>query len=66
MFYEDKQRWSYTFQNLAYITRLQSIMTSYESASHKYIKLAIFATSFIENELNLFSFIINLSNFGII
>jgi deoxycitidine kinase/deoxyguanosine kinase len=38
-FYGDKQRWSYTFQNVAYITRMSSIVEKINNSQKKYIIL---------------------------
>ena len=37
LFYQDKKRWSYTFQNIAYITRMQKIVDVLVNSSKKYI-----------------------------
>lgn len=37
LFYGDKQRWSYTFQNIAYITRMQKIVDVLMNSTKKYI-----------------------------
>ncbi|ARF09981.1 deoxynucleoside kinase [Indivirus ILV1] len=36
-FYEDKTRWSYTFQNIAYITRMNHIVDKIMNSLNKYI-----------------------------
>ena len=36
-FYDDKKRWAYTFQNVAYITRMMSIIDKIKNSSKKYI-----------------------------
>ena len=36
-FYDDKLRWSYTFQNFAYITKLVHIINKIENSGKKYI-----------------------------
>lgn len=38
-FYDDKTRWSYTFQNLAYVSRMQSIEEKIRSSNKKFIFL---------------------------
>lgn len=38
-FYEDKKRWSYTFQNVAYITRMSSIVEKIDRSHKKIIVL---------------------------
>lgn len=38
-FYDDKYRWSYTFQNIAYITRMMHIVESIKNSEKKYIIL---------------------------
>lgn len=39
VFYEDKNRWSYTFQNMAYVTRMMSIAEKLNNSLNKYIIL---------------------------
>jgi deoxyadenosine/deoxycytidine kinase len=36
-FYDDKKRWSYTFQNVAYITRMTKLVDAINTSSKKYI-----------------------------
>ncbi len=38
-FYDDKKRWSYTFQNIAYITRMNHIIDRIMNSPNKYIIL---------------------------
>ncbi|ARF08290.1 deoxynucleoside kinase [Catovirus CTV1] len=38
-FYNDKKRWSYTFQNVAYITRMNKIVEALNNSTKKYIIL---------------------------
>lgn len=37
LFYEDKKRWSYTFQNIAYITRMKKIVDILLNSNKRYI-----------------------------
>jgi deoxyadenosine/deoxycytidine kinase len=50
-FYDDKTRWSYTFQNIAYITRMNKLITSINSTDKKFIIL----DRSLEADLNTFS-----------
>jgi len=36
-FYDDKKRWGYTFQNLAYITRMNRLINAIKNSDKKYI-----------------------------
>jgi deoxyadenosine/deoxycytidine kinase len=36
-FYDDKKRWSYTFQNVAYITRMTKLVDAINTTTKKYI-----------------------------
>lgn len=36
-FYDDKKRWSYTFQNVAYITRMNKLIDAINNSDKKYI-----------------------------
>lgn len=36
-FYDDKKRWSYTFQNVAYITRMTKLVDAINTSNKKYI-----------------------------
>lgn len=37
IFYEDKTRWGYTFQNVAYITRMNNLLEAIHNSNKKYI-----------------------------
>lgn len=50
-FYDDKQRWSYTFQNIAYVTRMDKIINIITTSDKKYIIL----DRSLEADLNTFA-----------
>lgn len=50
-FYDDKKRWSYTFQNLAYITRMDSIETKIKTSESN----LIFLDRSINTDMNVFA-----------
>lgn len=51
VFYNDKKRWSYTFQNIAYITRMKRIIDIMQTTS----KSIIFMDRSLEGDLNTFT-----------
>ena len=51
IFYEDKKRWGYTFQNMAYITRMQKIISTLKNTKNKYI----FTDRSVETDMNVFA-----------
>lgn len=50
-FYDDKQRWGYTLQNLAYITRMTTVIEKIVPIKNKYI----FTDRSIETDKNVFA-----------
>lgn len=51
VFYQDKKRWAYTFQNIAYITRMKRIIDIMQTTS----KSIIFMDRSLEGDLNTFT-----------
>jgi len=51
IFYQDKKRWAYTFQNIAYITRMKRIIDIMQTTS----KSIIFMDRSLEGDLNTFT-----------
>lgn len=51
VFYEDKARWSYTFQSIAYITRLNNLLNTIKGSNKKYI----FLDRSLKSDYNIFS-----------
>lgn len=58
-FYDDKERWSYTFQNIAYITRMDKIISVINNTSKKFI----FLDRSLEADLNTFAKMLYDENF---
>jgi deoxyadenosine/deoxycytidine kinase len=50
-FYDDKKRWSYTFQNLAYVTRMDSIESKIKTSESN----LIFLDRSINTDMNVFA-----------
>jgi len=51
VFYQDKKRWAYTFQNIAYITRMKRIIDTMQNTT----KSIIFMDRSLEGDLNTFT-----------
>lgn len=51
VFYQDKKRWAYTFQNIAYITRMKRIIDTMQNTN----KTIIFMDRSLEGDLNTFT-----------